>query len=971
MKKTLHLFLPFFLMVSTITLFGNEITLAEAERLVPTVIQRNAGPALKNARNLKVTERFTKKQKDGKANFHIFNLAPTGFVIIAGDDSYNAVLAFSDESNIDLSNKENYVGLYGTLSAHEARIEHIRAKSLKPSAAIQNEWKTLRSGNTTVSRRQGVVVAPLTTTRWNQGLYYNSECPANADTAESGPDGRTYCGCGPIAMAQLIKYHNSPVQGNGSNSYVDPIYGEQTADFCSTAYNWANMPDELTAPNPDVAKLIYHMGVSTFTYYSTDYTETYLSYMRDAFVNNFGFDQSANWFYDGNGDFNWVARNDLDRGRPLLLSGESVFGGAHTWVADGYGYFDASGGAGDTEYFHFNWGWGGYNNGWFLDTDESWYPREDQTDNAEIFYYFNRYVVQNLFPAPDGCQAPDNFYTTGAEGSNIYLNVYYPSGEQDISFRYRKLGTTEWTTTEPTSNFFQLASGLDQGSEYEYQARRRCCPSDWSPYSETQTFVTAGFVPCAPLAASGMTVDVLSDNTAYIYTAQPFGVVLNRFRYRPVGTTEWTTTDDAETHYRYTSGLAAGTEYEVQVSQLCSNGDFTQFSESFTFKTTGTATNGGSDNGSTDNENAETGGGTDEGENTGETNNGCSPANGQDMTTSSITDTYAYVYTTQPHGQVNNQFRYRPVGSSNWIFTDISSTYYRFLADLSAGTTYEFANRQECSAGVWSDYSSTAEFTTTGVAADGGNSDSGNTDDSSSDDDSSTDDGGESTDDGNADNGGETSNTDNEASADCDAVSVSGMFTSSIGNANAYVYTPQPIGAVQNQFRYRPVGFTEWAVTDISTLYYRYLSNLSAGTQYEFQSRQECAEGSWSAYSDSEFFTTTGGNTSTSRSNASIPKPLSRADLADINPAYSRQENPSITLFPNPVSTEIFLRAETSFEKGDRLSVIDRIGRVVKEIQLNEENSQVKFRVGELEAGIYLLRVQTGNGVQVKKFIKQ
>ena len=93
--------------------------------------------------------------------------------------------------------------------------------------------------------------------------------------------------------------------------------------------------------------------------------------------------------------------------------------------------------------------------------------------------------------------------------------------------------------------------------------------------------------------------------------------------------------------------------------------------------------------------------------------------------------------------------------------------------------------------------------------------------------------------------------------------------------------------------------------------------------------------------------------------------------MADINPAYSRQENPSITLFPNPVSTEIFLRAETSFEKGDRLSVIDRIGRVVKEIQLNEENSQVKFRVGELEAGIYLLRVQTGNSVQVKKFIKQ
>ena len=181
MKKALHLLLPLFLMVSTISLFGNEISVAEAERLVPTVIKRNAGPALKNARNIRITERFTKKE-NGKANFHIFNLSPTGFVIIAGEDRYNAVLAFSDESNIDLTNKEEYVGLYGTLSSHEARIQYIRANRLTASLAVQNEWTTLRSGNTTTSR-QAVVVAPLTTTRWNQGTYYNAECPSNEDTA--------------------------------------------------------------------------------------------------------------------------------------------------------------------------------------------------------------------------------------------------------------------------------------------------------------------------------------------------------------------------------------------------------------------------------------------------------------------------------------------------------------------------------------------------------------------------------------------------------------------------------------------------------------------------------------------------------------------------------------------------------------------------------------------------------------------
>ncbi len=955
MKKTLHLLLPFFLMVSSISLFGNEITVAEAERLVPTVIKRNAGPALKNARNLRVTERFTKKA-DGQANFHIFNLSPTGFVIIAGDDRYNAVLAFSDESNIDLTNKEEYVGLYGTLSSHEARIQYIRANQLSPTRAIQDEWTTLRSRNTTTSR-QAVVVAPLTTTKWNQGTYYNAECPANAETAESGPDGRTYCGCVPVAMAQLIKYHNSPVTGNGSNSYVDPIYGEQTADFCSTDYNWANMPDELFGPNSDVAELIYQMGVSTYTFYSTDYTETYVSYIRNAFVNNFGFDQSANWFYDANGDFSWVARNDLDRGRPLLLSGVSVFGGAHTWVADGYGYFNAPGGDGEAEYFHFNWGWGGDNNGWFLDTGESWFPRGDQTNNVEITYYFDRYVVQNLFPASEGCQSPDNIYTSGIENDYVYLNVNYPSGEQDISFRYRKIGTTEWTDTEATSNFYHLATGLDRASEYEFQARRKCCPTDWSPYSDSQTFSTAGFVPCVPLAASGITADVLSDNTAYLYTVQPFGAVDNLFRYRPAGTTEWTNSEEGDTHFRYVSGLAAGTEYEVQVSQLCSNGDFSQFSDSFIFTTTGVAMGGDTGDGGDNGDAGDTGDGGD----TGETSNDCAAADGQAMTTSSTTDTYSYIYTPQPHGAVNNQFRYRAIGASDWLFTDISTSYYRFLGDLSPGTTYEFANRQECSAGVWSGYSSTQKFTTTGEAADGGNGDDGNTDD-----------GGDDTDDGNTGDGGDNTNNENSEGGDCDPVDVSGMFTSSVGPANAYIYTPQPLGAVRNQFRFRPVGYTEWAFTDISTTYYRYLSNLSAGTEYEFQTQHECSADNWSSYTESVYFTTTGGSTNSSKINTNIPKPLTVADLASINPAaYGEQSNPSITLFPNPASSHIFINVNKSFENGDRLRVIDRIGRVIEDITLSEGNQQVRLRVGELDAGIYMIQIQTGNAVQVKKFIKQ
>lgn len=933
------LFLAFTALVTTS--YAKQIPIEQAESLVKTVIQRNGSDALRNARNLRIVSRFTKSE-DGVDNFYIFNLAPTGFVIIAADDRYNAVLAFSDESNIDLSKKQDYVGLWGTLSKHESRINYVRENSLTPNLAIQNEWKTLRSGNTATSRENAIVVAPLTTTKWNQGLYYNGECPADEDSAANGPDGRTYCGCGPIAMAQLIKFHNSPVTGNGQTTYIDPIYGEQTADFCTTDYNWDNMPDELTESNPDVAKLIYHMGVSTYTYYSTDYTETYLSYIRDAFVNNFGFDQSANWFYDGNNDFPWVARNDLDRGRPLLLSGVSVFGGAHTWVADGYGYFDATGGEGTDEYFHFNWGWGGDNNGWFLDSDESWFPRGDQENTVEISYYFDRYVVQNLFPAPNGCQAPDNFYANGIDRDAVYLNVQYYSGEQEISFRYRKIGEPTWVETAPTTDFFQLIQGLEQATEYEYQARRKCCPSDWSDWSEAQTFASAGFVPCTPLAASGMSADGISDRNAYVYTVQPFGAVTNQFRYRPVGTTDWLYTDNTTNYYRFLSDLLAGTEYEVQVKQQCSNGDFSDFSGSFMFMTSGQK-EGNPDNGDGDG---------------GDSDNPCTAIDGNSLTISSTTDNNTYVYTPQPLGAVNNQFRYRPVGTTDWLETDISTVYYQYLGGLTAGTAYEFQVRQECEAGQWSNYSTSGNFTTTGEnpgGMDGGDDDT---------------DGGDDGDDGGNTNGG-----------DCDPVDVSGLFTSSIGSANAYIYTPQPLGAVKNQFRYRPQSTDAWLTTDISTVYYRYLSGLQAGTAYEFQTRQECSTDNWSNYSESEYFTTTGNQISSKLTiNSTVPAALTWNELEQINPVAYGIKGAStnlgiksiskIMVYPNPTSSLLYIESNFAFSKNDDLKIIDRMGRRISNIAVSVGHRQAKVDVSNLESGIYMIQLTTEQEVKVVKFLK-
>jgi len=292
LKKTTYFLLLLFLLVDASSLFAKQVSMQEAAKLAKEVYVQNVSTTSRNVQNTRILSQYTHFEGN-QESYYIFNLQPMGFVIVAADDRYNPILAFSEESHIDFDNDQANIGLFGALSKHNQRIDYIRKNNLRPSPVVEQEWKTLRAGSLARSFQMNVVVAPLTTTVWNQGEFYNAQCPTNAEVAEVGPAGRTYCGCTPIAMSQLIKYHNYPAQGNGSIQYQDPTFGQLTGDFCNTTYNWANMPDELNGPNEDVAELIYQIGASVQTEYSPSYTLTYFSYVRDAYVNYFGYDEAV------------------------------------------------------------------------------------------------------------------------------------------------------------------------------------------------------------------------------------------------------------------------------------------------------------------------------------------------------------------------------------------------------------------------------------------------------------------------------------------------------------------------------------------------------------------------------------------------------------------------------------------------------------------------------------------------------
>ena len=192
-------------------------------------------------------------------------------------------------------------------------------------------------------------VAPLMTTTWDQGCYYNDDVPADA----AGPCGKAWTGCKATAIAQIMKYHQHPTNGWGSNTYSSS-YGSLSADFSTANFDWASMPDNLSSANSEVAKLMYHVGVSTDMIYGPSASNAFFGVQL--LKQNFKYSLSAT---GAPLDITDTEKEDLFISE--LAAGRVVFvraiWGNHFYVVDGYQTSPLE--------FHCNFGWGGAYNGYY------------------------------------------------------------------------------------------------------------------------------------------------------------------------------------------------------------------------------------------------------------------------------------------------------------------------------------------------------------------------------------------------------------------------------------------------------------------------------------------------------------------------------------------------------------------------------------------------------------------------------
>lgn len=287
-----------------------------------------------------------------EAYYYVFNSeGNNGFVIVSGDDRTAPVFGYSDTGSFDEKNIPENMRAW-----LEGYVEEIKALDSETPVVSSDAPLTRMRKAESVMRP----IAPLITTKWDQGSPYNDNCPTYNGS-------KCVTGCVATAMAQVMYYYRA--QSVSVTTAEIPAYtiSKRGISIPATPANspidWANMTDTYSssstaAQNAAVAALMAYCGRSVEMEYGPS-SGAVSQYVPSALEKYFGYatgglciSREAYTLQE------WedMVYEELLAKRPLFYGGSSA-GGGHAFVVDGY---DGEG------LFHFNWGWGGMSNGYFL-----------------------------------------------------------------------------------------------------------------------------------------------------------------------------------------------------------------------------------------------------------------------------------------------------------------------------------------------------------------------------------------------------------------------------------------------------------------------------------------------------------------------------------------------------------------------------------------------------------------------------
>ena len=351
----------------------------------------------------------------GTPAYYVFNAGDDrGFVIVSGDDRADSILGYSTRGTFDESMIPDNMRVW--LEGMAAEI-----------AWLQEHPEVNGSAPLFGASAQHTPIAPMLTSRWDQGAPYYYQCPKV---------GSKYCytGCVATAMAQVMYYYRWPETTSkaipGYTTYTNKI---QMPELPVVSFDWDGMKDIYRGNETDedaVAQLMLYAGQSV----QMDYTPTGSGAgqfsIGPAMRTYFGYDQNISTI--NREDYciaEWadIIYAELAAGRPVLYTGSSMSVG-HEFVCDGY----------KDGFFHINWGWSGY-------YDE---------------YYKLSVLNPNSTSGAGSGDTPDGF----PNGQSAVIGIQKPTGEPHVSQpSFPVISRMDGNSTEVTFVFFNKSRRQQKG----------------------------------------------------------------------------------------------------------------------------------------------------------------------------------------------------------------------------------------------------------------------------------------------------------------------------------------------------------------------------------------------------------------------------------------------------------------------------------------------------------------------------
>ncbi len=391
----------------SVTLSAKDVTLITAEKVALNVFSERSGLA---KQSIEIKE-ILPVEAEGLVVYRIFNLNPTGYIIITADDNAEPVIGYGLSNNFSFTNAPP--ALLYLLGEYKEEMKRIIKNKLKANEKTIKKWEKY-SNEDYLSLKSYTVGTPLLETDWDQDNPYNQFCPNNI-----------LLGCTAVALGQILHYWGCRVFPDGTSALIN---------FYDQNYDWDAMDHHFG--DTENAELLYHCGVAIGIDYAAGSSAATIGDVRDAMEDHFGF-QISDVLLRSSNESTWANRlkTDIDAGRPICYSGvdRTVTPNAgHAWVIDGYNSSDQ---------FHCNWGHDGQGDDWFY--------LSNLTDGSHT-YSSTQFAIFGAEPILDAC--------TGLNGAGSVC----PNSNEQYSVSVPALASVTWGLSN--SNLSQV--GGNTGSTY-------------------------------------------------------------------------------------------------------------------------------------------------------------------------------------------------------------------------------------------------------------------------------------------------------------------------------------------------------------------------------------------------------------------------------------------------------------------------------------------------------------------------